>query len=408
MFSFLKGLLGQYKGYQRTQPFVPIVEDVKPATVNNVLQIPAIWQCVNKIAGTMATLPCDVLKVGEDGRTEIDRDCHLHYLLSERPNKDMTPFDFFRAMAVNYLIHGNAYARIDRARGADYVAALYPLNAGQVKIKVTDSGSTEYEYYSLDDTIQTFPAERILHWKNLGNGTVGLSLTEFARTTLTEAVSAQNASISLFANKGKINGILSADAPIMNKAQTKQFLEAFLEMRNANLGIPLLPSGFRFQQLAMSPVDTQLLQTREFVVKEFARWFGIPYALLSGDPGSDVDSLNNYFYKTTILPMCVGLEQVIMGRIVCGDPEGHRVKFRLSELNRATDAQRAQLNATYVQNGIKTRNEVRREEGLRDAEGGDVLTAQTNLAPIDQLSLDNFPRETTPQTVIDDTKPQKQ
>jgi predicted transcriptional regulator len=104
----------------------------------------------------------------------------------------------------------------------------------------------------------------------------------------------------------------------------------------------------------------------------------------------------------------VGLEQVIMGRIVCGDPEGHRVKFRLSELNRATDAQRAQLNATYVQNGIKTRNEVRREEGLRDAEGGDVLTAQTNLAPIDQLNLDNFPRETTPQTVIDDTKPQKQ
>ena len=407
MFSFLKGLLGQYRGEQRSQPYASIVEDVKPATVNNVLQIPAIWQCVNKIANTMASLPCDVLKVDPDGRTEVDKECHLHYLLAEHPNRDMTPFDFVRAMTVNYLIHGNGYARIDKARGADYVAALYPLNAQQMKVRVTDSGATEYDYYGLDDTIKTYKADQILHWKNIGNGTMGLSLTEFARTTLTEAISAQNASINVFANKGKVNGILSADSPILNAAQTKQFLEAFMAMKNASLGIPLLPSGFKFQQLALSPVETQLLQTREFVVKEFARWFGIPFGLLNGNEG-DLDSLNNYFYKTTILPMCIGLEQAIMGRIACTDSDGHVVKFRLSELNRATDAQRAQLNATYVQNGIKTRNEVRREEGLKDVEGGDTLTAQTNLAPIDQLSLDNFPRETTPQTRIDDSKPQKQ
>lgn len=407
MFNFLKGLLGQYKGYQRTEPLTPIVQDVKPATVSNVLQIPAIWQCVSKIANTMACMPIDVLKVGEDGRTEADRDCHLYFLLGQQPNRNMTPYDFIRAMTLNYLIHGNGYALINFAKGADYVASIEPLNADQVKVKITDGGALEYEYYSLDDKIVTYKADRILHWRNLGNGVTGLSLSEFARTTLTEAISAQNASIDTFANKGKINGILSAEQPILNKGQQEQFLKSFLEMRNANLGIPLLPSGFKFQQLAMSPVDTQLLQTREFVVREFARWFGIPFGLLEGN-GGDMDALNNYFYKTTILPMCVSLEQALMNKIACSEAEGHVIKFRLSALNRATDAQRAQLNATYVQNGIKTRNEVRREEGLKDVEGGDVLTAQTNLAPLDQLSLENFPRATTPQTQIDDSKPQKQ
>ncbi len=407
MFNFFKGLLGQYKGYQQTVPLAPIVENVKPATVNNVLQIPAIWQCVNKIANTMASLPCDVLKVAPDGRTEIDKDCHLFYLLAQKPNREMTPFDFIRAMTVNYLVHGNAYARIDYAVGANYVASLYPLNAAQVNVIVADNGDVKYEYLTLDNKREKYPSSRILHWKNVGNGTVGLSLTEFAKTTLTEAISAQNASISFFANKGKINGVLSSEQPILNKNQAKQFLEAFRDMSTSQLGIPLLPSGFRFQQLAMSPVDAQLLQTREFIVKEFARWFGIPYSLLTGE-ASNLDELNNYFYKTTILPMCIGLEQAIMGSIGCTDKEGHTVKFRLSELNRASDSQRASLNATYVQNGIKTRNEVRREEGLKDVEGGDVLTAQTNLAPIDQLSTENFNPATTSQTPLDSTKPIKQ
>ena len=79
----------------------------------------------------------------------------------------------------------------------------------------------------------------------------------------------------------------------------------------------------------------------------------------------------------------------------------------MSKVNRASDSERAVLNATYVQNGIKTRNEVRREEGLKDMEGGDVLTAQTNLAPVEQLGVENYNPEQTSQTPVT-TQPQKQ
>ena len=395
MFNFIKGLFGQYRGYQRTEPAVAIVPEVRAPTIDNLLQIPEIWNSVGKIANTMASLPCDVLKIAENGRTEIDKDCDLFYLLSRKPNKDMTPFDFFRAMTLNFLIHGNAYALISRA--GNKVIALTPLNAKQMRVKVENA--VTYEYYSKDDEIVLYSADDILHWKNIGNGIVGMSLADFARSTLTEAASAQNAAIDLFKDKGKLTGILTSQN-ILSDKQKAEISEQFAKMR-ATGRTPVLPADLKFQNISASPAEQQLLQTREFIVKQFCAWFGVPMALINGE-GSALDDTLNFFYKTTILPICTSFEQAIMSKIACNDSE-HTIKFRLSFLNRANDAQRAQLNATYVQNGIKTRNEVRREEGLKDVEGGDTLTAQTNLAPIDQLNAANFDPNQTPQTTLSTT-----
>lgn len=382
MWSWIKGLLGNYNGEQRTKPVAPIVPHTKPATVNNILQIPAIWECVNKIVRSMSGLPIDILKiVDDDDNTEIVKSGQLYDLLNRQPNAYMTPSDFLKKITLDYLIHGNAYVRIDKARGADYIAALIPLNAEQVKTYL-ENGKVFYKFYSENDIIETYSADRIMHWKGIGNGIVGLSTVDFAGTTLTEAVSAQDASIEMFRNKGKLNGILSAETPIISPKQSKDFLETFMQMKNADLGIPLLPSGFKFQSLSMSPVETQLLATREFIVKEFSRWFGIPYGLLTGE-SNDLVELSNYFYETTVLPMCIELEQVINQKIIKDD--SMKVKFRTSVLKRMSDQTRVSMQTSYVQNGLRTRNELRREDGFGRIDGADELTAQNNLYPLDKL-----------------------
>ena len=382
MWSWIKGLLGNYNGEQRTKPVAPIVPHTKPATVNNILQIPAIWECVNKIVRSMSGLPIDILKiVDDDDNTEIIKSGQLYDLLNRQPNAYMTPSDFLKKITLDYLIHGNAYVRIDKARGVDYIAALIPLNAEQVKTYL-ENGKVFYKFYSENDIIETYSADRIMHWKGIGNGLVGLSTVDFAGTTLTEAVSAQDASIEMFRNKGKLNGILSAETPIISPKQSKDFLETFMQMKNADLGIPLLPSGFKFQSLSMSPVETQLLATREFIVKEFSRWFGIPYGLLTGE-SNDLVELSNYFYETTVLPMCIELEQVINQKIIKDD--SMKVKFRTSVLKRMSDQTRVSMQTSYVQNGLRTRNELRREDGFGRIDGADELTAQNNLYPLDKL-----------------------
>jgi len=402
MWSWIRGLLGNYQGTQVTKPLSPIVDTPTPASVNNILQIPAIWECVNKITRAMSCLPLDVLKIVDDeGNTEQVTEGPLHYLLDVSPNAYMTPADFVKKITVDYLLHGNAFVRIDKAKGADYIAALTPLNPEQVRT-VLDGSVVSYEWLSDKGETIKYTSDRIMHWKGIGNGLVGLSTVDFARSSLTEAVEAQNASIDMFRNKGKLNGILSAETPLINKNQSEEFLKRFTEMKQAPIGIPLLPSGFKFQSLSLSPAETQLLETREFIVKEFSRWFGIPYGLLTGDAPELVD-LSNYFYETTILPMCIELEQILKQKVIRDD--SITVKFRTSVLKRMSDQTRISMQTSYAQNGLRTRNELRREDGYKWMDGADELTAQNNLYPLNKLGESDASQ--TPQTPLS-TQPVKQ
>ena len=402
MWTWLTGLFGSYRGTQRRSPYVPIAEHTQPVTIQSALQIPAVWECVNKITRSMSGLPIDVLEViDRDGNTRRDETGRLYRLLNVSPNAFQTPADFLKRITVDYLTEGNAFIRMEKARGADYTAALTPLPPGQVQVNNTPEG-VRYVYLSEDGEPITYTSADIMHWKGIGNNLVGMSLIHFAGTSLTEAASAQNASIELFRNKGKISGILSSESPILNQKQMKDFIDSFPAMKNADVGVPLLPQGFKFQQLGLSPVDTQLLQTREFIVKEFARWFGIPYGLLTGEASELVD-LSNYFYETVIMPMCTELEQVLTRGLVKSDKI--RLKFRTSVLKRMSDTTKIQMQTSYAQNGLRTRNELRREDGLERMDGADQLTAQNNLYPVDKLGESDATQ--TPQTPLTD-QPVKQ
>lgn len=395
MWSWLTGLFGTYRGTQRREPYAPIAEHTAPVTIQSALQIPAVWECVNKITRSMSCLPIDVLEViDRDGNTRRDESGRLYRLLNVSPNASQTPADFLKRITVDYLTEGNAFIRMERARGADYIAALTPLPPGQVRVENTADG-VRYIYLSETGEQITYTPADVMHWKGIGNNLVGMSMIHFAGTTLTEAASAQNASIDLFRNKGKMNGILSSESPILNKTQMRDFIAAFSEMKNADLGVPLLPQGFKFQQLGMSPVDTQLLQTREFIVREFARWFGIPYGLLTGEASELVD-LSNYFYETVIMPMCTELEQVLTRGLIKNDKI--RLKFRTSVLKRMSDTTKIQMQTSYAQNGLRTRNELRRDDGLERMDGADQLTAQNNLYPVDKLGESDATQ--TPQTPL--------
>ena len=395
MWSWITGLFGTYRGTQRREPYAPIAEHTAPVTIQSALQIPAVWECVNKITRSMSCLPIDVLEViDRDGNTRRDESGRLYRLLNVSPNASQTPADFLKRITVDYLTEGNAFIRMERARGADYIAALTPLPPGQVRVENTADG-VRYIYLSETGEQITYTPAEIMHWKGIGNNTVGMSMIHFAGTSLTEAASAQNASIDLFRNKGKMNGILSSESPILNKTQMRDFISAFQEMKNADLGVPLLPQGFKFQQLGLSPVDTQLLQTREFIVREFARWFGIPYGLLTGEASELVD-LSNYFYETVIMPMCTELEQVLTRGLIKNDKI--RLKFRTSVLKRMSDTTKIQMQTSYAQNGLRTRNELRREDGLERMDGADQLTAQNNLYPVDKLGESDATQ--TPQTPL--------
>lgn len=398
LYSHLGGAGADYAGWQNAYPQLQAVQDTAQYTTDQAIQISTVYSCVDRLCSTMASLPCEVFLLDEQGHKTPDRLCNLSYIFQNSPSYALTPYEFIALMTQQWALRGNAYALITRKTDKT-VKSLTPLSPDQMEVYQESNGHLTYRYYNRNSEYIDYKPEQILHWKmNLGNGIVGLSKLEYMRASLNEAVNSQSTAVELYRTHGKQGGILTSDVPLNNK-QKNEVSEQFSKARRG--GIPVINANLHFQALSLTPEQTQLLQTRKFGVEEICRWFGVPPALVQNDGGDtgSVDEALQLFYKTTILPMCVSLEQAIMKRVPCADERfNHVVRFRLSALNRANDKDRASINAQLVQNGIKTRNEIRLEEGLPTIEGADDLTAQNNLQPLKNLGSADASQ--TPQTPL--------
>ena len=233
-------------------------------------------------------------------------------------------------------------------------------------------------------------ADNVLHVKEMGNGTIGLARMDYMRASTTESTNAQTQASRLFSNAGKPTGVLMVDS-VLTAAQRTAIQANFAGMQAGTVGrLFVLEANMKYQQLSLSPEDQQLLETRQFTVEEIARWFGVPSVLINQSNvtawGSGIEQLVEGFYKLTIRPLLVSVEQAITKRVLtAGQRATLTVEFSLDGLLRSNLKDRAEIYAKLVQNGLKTRNECRQLENDPPVPGGDELTAQTNLAPLKML-----------------------
>lgn len=406
-FGAFLGSTSDHAGWQTSAPSMPALDGVRNRGTDSALQIPAVWACINLLARTVALLPIDVFKLDSDGLKKVDTESNLYSILSRTPNANMTPYEFISTMVLYWCLRGNAFALIKRKVKNGDVIALTPLNPDQMNVYQDEDGRIVYRYYTKDNQFEDYSSDDILHWKAMGNGIMGLSPLSFMLASLNEAIEAQDVALDIFKNKGKVNGILSTPARLSDQ-QKKEIAEQFHKMRT-DRSVPVLQAEFKFQSMVLSPAETQLLETRRFSVEEICRIYGVPSALVNSDggaSGSNLEQVTANFYRSTILPMCISLEQAIIKKVPgFNEKYDHTISFRLSFLNRASDQARANINAQALQNGWKSRNEVRIEEGYDPilSNNADALTAQSNLVPLDKLG-ENVSKDESMNT----TNPQRQ
>ena len=389
MFSrwFGGGAIAENTGVQNAVPSVALVPDSGNIAPDGALQISAVWACIDRRASTIASLPFFAYTT-RNGQRELARNSRLYSLLHESPNSRHTPYEFWRAMMLNHDLRGNAYARIDRD-GRGEAMALWPMPADQVEVEVLAEGSMVYKY-QLGNDIALLAESNVLHLKNLGNGTVGLSKLEFMRSTTDEAAKAQGTASKVFGTGGKPTGVLMIDK-VLNPEQRKNIKDSFAGMAEGSTSrLFVLEASMKYEQLSMSPEQQQLLETRNFTVSEICRWFDVPPVLVHHNDtttwGSGIEQIVDGFYKLSIRPMLVSIEQATRKRVMTANQRSYMsCEFALDALLRGNPTQRAELYAKLVQNGVATRAECRQLENLPPMEGADQLTVQSNLLPLDKL-----------------------
>lgn len=377
------GPLGTASGQQLGLPLAPIIDQTKLTPPDAALQISAVFACVEILAQTISTLPLYVYR-DKGGVRVPDKMSRLWLLLHESPNRWMTPSEFLSAMVVNRMLRGNAYALIERDSAGEPIA-LVPLSPDQMEVSVVEGGEV-YVYYQ-DGDITALAPENVIHWKGLGNGFLGLSKLDFMRATTNEAIRAQDNANSLYGKGSKPTGVLQTDSRLSVEQVAALMTRFQTSMTSSGGGLIIADRGLKYSQMSLSPADAQLLETRRFTIEEICRWFGVPGVLVgtTGQTtwGSGIEQIVSGFHKFTIGPLCKQLEQVLERRLKNYEPI--TIEFKMDGLLRTDPASRAAFYSTMSQNGAMTRNEIRRLENLPPVEGGDELTAQSNLVPLRKL-----------------------
>jgi HK97 family phage portal protein len=357
------------------------------------LQLSAVWACVRLLSQTVASLPCEVFRV-EGDTSVVDRESTLFGLLHNSPNLNMTAIEFFESLVACLGLWGNYYG--EKSRNGGQVIAIQPLRPDLMTVELDDVGNVVYRYTEPRGSVRTIARDDIFHVKGFSiDGLVGLSPIAYARNSLGTALATERASGRVFRNG--MRGSVALTVPrevVLDVAQRSQLREELAARYSgvANTGKPwLLPFGITATAIGMPPEDAQMLETRSFGVEEICRWFGVPPPLIghssagTGWPASQ-EQQNAFFLTYGLRPYLKRIEQAVGKSLIAPGERGTRyAKFNFDALMRADSAARAAYYATMTQNGIMTRNEIRAKENLESMDGGDALTVQSNLVPIDKL-----------------------
>ena len=377
----------------------------KATNPDAVLQLATAWACVRLNARTKASLP---LKTHSRKNGEVDTDHPLYELLHDSPNADQTAIEFWEGQYTALDLRGNAYA--EKVFAGDRLIALLPMNPDFVVVyRDRSTGERRYRYSDpatgTRSPDQGWGEDKVFHLRGFGSGGLtALSPIEYGRQTLGSALAADEVAGRTFGEGLQVSGF-AVDQPGARTTQTQRedliaLFDKFMGSRKAGKVMPM-PPGFDFKALNLTPRDAELLRTRGFHVEEICRWFGV-FPILIGHSaagqtmwGSGVEQINLAWLTLYLGPELQRIEQAIEKQLMSpADRKRIYVEHNVDALLRADSGGRAAIMSVQAQNGLKTRNELRKKENDPPLAGGDVLTVQSNLVPLEMLG--KLPTTPTP------------
>lgn len=364
----------------------------KNVTVDNAMQLSAVWSCVRIISTSVAGLPMGVYKREADGGRKDARDFGIYDIVHTSPNEDMTAFQFWQAMVAAMLLRGNAFAEIQRI--GNRIVALDFLLPSRVDMELDEDGRVAYWYRPRKGNRRQIKRQDMLHIPAFSlDGRVGLSAIRYGADVFGAAMSADDAANGTFKN-GLLPAVAFKVDRVLKPEQREEFREYVKQVSGAlNAGrSPVLEQGITPESIGINPVDAQLLESRGYSVEEVCRWFGVPpWMVGKTDAGSNwgtgLEQQMIAFLTFSISSITNQIQQCVNKRLLTpADRVLYYAEFSLEAFLKADTAGRSAWYSQMTQNGIMTRDECRVKENLpRHGGNAGVLTVQTNLTPIDKL-----------------------
>jgi HK97 family phage portal protein len=382
--------LGHTFGSATTRGGTPI-DDV------TALKVAAVLACVRVIATGVASADRALYRRSWDAArnkyvfTRV-HDHPLEKLLCEAPNEYQTGYEWVEWLVAQGMLRGNAYnALIRNTRRA--VTEAIPLPCENVRVVLTEDQKRFFEVAVRGGNTITVPATRVLHVRNLSfDAQIGADVLTMAAETIGLARVLEDAHGEGGRRMSRQDGVLSSEN-VLDAKEAKVLRDAFAERFGPRGpgGVAVLDRSMKWLPMSFSARDQQLVEQREYAVRDVARSMGVLPALIGvADQATSYNSWEQMLLQHRaqgLVPWWKRIEEAVKRDIIGYDPANRDIYMRFDR-NSSTDLavkDLAEFLEKLVAAQIITRNEARDKLGhspYLDGDGfADKLEAPAAEAP---------------------------
>ena len=334
-------------------------------TAKTAMGYPPLWRAINLISSSVAGLPFDVFRRQRDGGKKVDLRHPAQALLDRAASPYINAYTFRRTMTSLALLHGNAYASIDRVEGRPVSLSIW--NPANTMVRVMD-GEIWYITYFNQEPVRVSSRD-MLHIRGLGpDGIVGYPILELMADAMGVGMAAMEFGARFFGQGSNMSGLLMipghfTEEKIRNTMQAWNSMQSGLSQSHK---VALIQDGVKFQQLQISPDQAQFLQTREHEIRAtVSNITGVPPHMLGDSTRTSHNSLESEgqsYLDYTLQPWLKTWEHECEDKLLT---EQQRVNdTHLIEFNREALIQmsfESKINGLYrqLESGIINHNEAR-------------------------------------------------
>ncbi len=361
----------------------------------NALTYSPYWRGINLISRDVAKLPLFIYKRNGEGK---DRDtAHPAYrLLRYKPNSEMTAFVFRQTLMAHALNWGNGLAYIYRT-GGGIPLEIIPL-LPDCSYAVRENGKLWYVTDIRGEMRKLNPAD-IFHIKGLSfDGLTGYALWQKAKHSLGLGMGAEEFGSRYFSNGAEPSVVIEHPGKLSDKA-AKNLRDSWNSMHQGLTKAhkaAILEEGMKLNAFGSNARNSQLLETRQFQIRDVANWLGVPPHKLGDTTRTAFASLeqeNQSYLDDALDPWLVNWEEECREKLLTEKEkveDTHVIEFVRNALVRADLTARANYYRTALGGRPwMTQNEVRGRENLNPMEGGDTILEPLNMG--DAGGADNEP-----------------
>jgi HK97 family phage portal protein len=370
-----------------------------PVSAKTALQVATVLDCVRVISDGCATPALNVYRETGTQRRQLATNIPEFRLLSRRPNDWQTSFEWRRQMTMHAALTGNALSIKVRAANRR-VTELIPVQPGMWDVRRVTRYEQRFRCWDEFGLIGEFGPEDVFHLPALQwDWLKGMNAVHLARASVGLAMAAERSHSKAHENGVRPSGVYTVEGNLTDEQHKR--LTAVLKAKAGadQAGTPLvLDRSAKWQQVAMTGVDAQHLETRRLQIEEVCRAYGVFPIMVGHSDKSATFASSEAFFAAHLIHTLAPWQRLWTQRIdeMLLDGAGPLwCEFDNRYMRAGSLKDRAQWARTMIETGVYSANEIRDEEGKDPRPGGDVYLTPLNMQGNSQQGASNDPAAST-------------